>query len=81
MDIADSVIRNYRLEGTHFPVSMLINHLNLVHLVGTQFWSSSHLALDNPIIYENRVNVVTDRLKLFYCLINEIIKVVLAYHC
>jgi len=25
MDIADSVIRNYRLEGTHFPVPMLIN--------------------------------------------------------
>jgi len=25
MDIADSVIRNYRLEGTHFPVPMLIS--------------------------------------------------------
>jgi len=25
MDIADSVIRNYRLEGTHFPVPNLIN--------------------------------------------------------
>ena len=25
MDIADLVIRNYCLEGTHFPVSMLIN--------------------------------------------------------
>jgi len=25
MDIADSVIRNYRLEGTHFSVPMLIN--------------------------------------------------------
>jgi len=25
MDIADLIIRNYRLEGTHFPVPMLIN--------------------------------------------------------
>jgi len=25
MDIADSVVRNYRLEGTHFPIPMLIN--------------------------------------------------------
>jgi len=25
MDIANSVIRNYRLEGIHFPVPMLIN--------------------------------------------------------
>jgi len=25
MDIADSVIRNYRLEGTYFPVLILIN--------------------------------------------------------
>jgi len=49
MDIADSVIRNYRLEGTHFPVLMLINQ-SKVRLFGTHFWSSSHLAsllLDN----------------------------------
>jgi len=25
LDIADAVTRNYRLEGTHFPVPMLTN--------------------------------------------------------
>jgi len=29
MDIADSVIRNYRLEGTHILVPMLINQYKL----------------------------------------------------
>jgi len=40
MDIADSVIRNYRLEGTHFPVPMLINQCKFIRLVETHFWSS-----------------------------------------
>ena len=34
MDIADSVVRNYRLEGTHFPVPMLINQWKFRPLYG-----------------------------------------------
>ena len=74
MDIANPVIRNYCLERTHFPVPML-NQCKFVCLVGTHFWSSSHLADDYPIIEDHRVKVVTDRLKIVYCLFNEIIGV------
>jgi len=37
--------------------------------------------LDYLIIDDHRVNVVTDRLKIVYCLFNEIISVLLACHC
>jgi len=71
MDMADLVIRNYRLEGTHFPVPMLTNKFRLEPTFGQVRTSP----LDYPIIDENRVNVVTDRLKIVYCLFNEIIGV------
>jgi len=44
MDKADSVIRNYRLEGTHILVPMLLNQYEFSSLSGTHFWWSSHLA-------------------------------------
>jgi len=81
MDIADPVIRNYRFERTHFPVPMLLNQCKFVGLVGTHFGQVRTSPLDYPIIEDHRVNVVTDRLKIVYCLFNEIIGVLLVSHC
>ena len=80
MDIADSVIRNYRLKGTHFPVPMPINQSKFRSLSRNPLLVRTS-PLDYPIIDENRINVVTDRLKIVYCLFNEIIVVLLAWHC
>ena len=58
MDIADSVIRNYRLEGTHFPVPMLISQCKFVCLVRPTFGQVRTSPLDYPIIDDHCVNVV-----------------------
>jgi len=44
MDIADPITRKYHLEGTDFPVPMLINYADFVRLEGTHFWLNSHLS-------------------------------------
>ena len=61
MDKADSVIRNYRLEGTHILVPMLLNQYKFSSLSGS-FDEVRTSPLDYPIIDENRVNLVTDHL-------------------
>ena len=79
MDIADPVIRNYCLEQTHFLVLMLINQCKLVCLVGTHFWSSSHLTawivpqffnlrpkMAKSIVYV--ITLITNRNHAFHCL-------------
>jgi len=82
MDIADPVIRNYRFERTHFPVPMLINQCKFVCLVWEPTFGQVRTSpLDYLIIEDHRVNVVTDRLNIVYCLFNEIIGVLLASHC
>ena len=76
MDIADSVIRNYRLERTHFSVPMLISQSKFHSLSRNPLLVKFRTSpLDYQINDENRVNVVTDRLKIVYCLFNEIIGV------
>ena len=79
MEKADSITRNYRLEGTHFMAPMLINQSKFILFAWWEptFGQVCTSSLDYPIIDENRVNVVTDRLRIIYCLLNKIIGVLL----
>jgi len=57
---------------------MLINQCKFRLLSGNPtFGQVLTSPLDWPILVENRVNVVTDCIQIVYCLLNEIISVVL----
>jgi len=76
MDIADSVIRNYRVEGTHVPVLMLINQCKFRLLSGNPFlvkFSPRRFIALKLLRKASMLLHFTDRLQIVYCLLNEII--------
>jgi len=74
MGIADSVIRNYHLEGTHFLVQMFINQCKFRPLSGNPL-----LVKFSPRRFIVRYLLRTELmlLQIVYCWFNEIIGVLL----